>query len=181
MVTKYLLLPVVLLIILAFSACGSAEESPAKEAPREQVPEKQAPAKEAPKIGTPAQEETEESIFPDLDLQRAIREAIDNPEGSIDLSELEVITSLDVGRPRSAFSIHVFDLTGLEHCTNLTQLDFVHNRLNDISPLASLTEITELNLGGNKIVDISPLSGLTKATKLWLFDNRITDISPWPH
>ena len=178
MANKCLLLFIVLVMILTVSACGSAEESPVKEATREEAPAKEVPKEEAPTKEALTTEEGEGDLFPDLDLQRAIREALDKPEGPIDVSGLGVITSLDVGRPRSAFSIHVFDLTGLEHCTNLAELDLVWNKIVDVSPLASLTELTVLNLGGNKIVDISPLAGLTKSTKLWLFDNRITDISP---
>jgi internalin A len=111
-------------------------------------------------------------IFPDPNLETAIREAIDKPIGDIYQSEFEDLTEF------SAEIRFIVNLTGLEHCTNMTLLYLRHNPISDISPLASLTNLTELDLGDNQISDISPLAGLTSLTSLWLFYNQISDISP---
>ncbi len=134
-------------------------------------------------------------IFPDPNLETAIREAIDKPIGDIYQSELEDLTEF------SAEQGGIVNITGLEHCTNLRSLDLSlnhiisdisplagltslielnlwHNQISDISPLASLTSLIELNLGSNQISDISPLASLTNLTLLDLGYNQIGDISP---
>jgi len=134
-------------------------------------------------------------IFPDPNLETAIREAIDKPVGDIYQSELEDLTEF------SAEQGGIVNITGLEHCTNLRSLDLSlnhiisdisplagltslielnlwHNQISDISPLASLTSLIELNLGSNQISDISPLASLTNLTLLDLGYNQIGDISP---
>jgi Leucine-rich repeat (LRR) protein len=134
-------------------------------------------------------------IFPDPNLEAAIREAIDKPIGDIYQSELEDLTEF------SAEQGGIVNITGLEHCTNLRSLDLSlnhiisdisplagltslielnlwHNQISDISPLASLTSLIELNLGSNEIGDISPLASLTNLTLLDLGYNQIGDISP---
>ncbi|MFC2062339.1 leucine-rich repeat domain-containing protein [Chloroflexota bacterium] len=108
--------------------------------------------------------------FPDANLEAAIREAIDKPEGLIFTSDLDGLTSLKTKG--------ITDLTGLEYCTNLTELDLVWNQITDISPLASLTKLTALDLRQNQISDISPLASLTNLTDLSLDNNQISDISP---
>jgi Leucine-rich repeat (LRR) protein len=134
-------------------------------------------------------------IFPDPNLETAIREAIDKPIGDIYQSELEELTEF------SAEHGDIVNITGLEHCTNLRSLDLSlnhvisdisplagltslielnlwHNQISDISPLASLTKLTALDLSGNEIGDISLLASFTKLTALGLSDNEIGDISP---
>jgi len=111
-------------------------------------------------------------IFPDPNLEAAIRQAIVKPVGDIYQSDLEELKAF------SAEIMHIVNLTGLEHCTNLTWLDLWNNQISDISPLAILTSLTSLDLWYNQISDISPLAGLTGLTKLWLNLNRISDISP---
>jgi len=110
--------------------------------------------------------------FPDSNLETAIREAINKPEGPIYSTDLESLIRLE------AWSMRITDLTGLEYCLNLQELSLGGNNISDISPLASLTNLTTLTLGGNNISDISPLASLTNITKLRLSHNRITDISP---
>ncbi len=110
-------------------------------------------------------------IFPDSNLEAAIREAIDKPEGPIYASELEGLSPLD------ASGRNITDLTGLEYCTNLTKLDLCYNQISDISLLASLPSLRSLNLGGNSISGITPLASLTNLTSLRLDDNQISDIS----
>ena len=121
----------------------------------------------------------EEVIFPDTRLEATIRQAIDKPEGPISRSELEAITSLRYRPPiTAALSKFISDLTGLEYCTNLTDLNLSRTVISDVSLLASLTNLTELNLWKNQITDISPLVTLTNLTEINLAANKITDISP---
>jgi Leucine-rich repeat (LRR) protein len=111
------------------------------------------------------------SIFPDENLEAAVREAIGKPEGPIYLSDLEGLTSLD------ASERDITDLTGLEYCTSLTWLDLSHNQISDLSPLSELTSLAYLHLEGNQIGDLSPLSGLTSLTVLSLSNTQTSDLS----
>lgn len=133
-------------------------------------------------------------IFPDENLEAAVREAINKPEGAIHIADLESLDFLD------ASERDITDIAGLEYCVNLTTLDLNDNEISDISllpnvtslrdlalgrnqisditPLSTLTELTDLNLTGNHISDISSLSSLVSLTTLSLYYNQISDISP---
>ena len=67
-------------------------------------------------------------ILPDPNLEVAIREAIDKPIGDIYQSDLEELTEF------SASERNIVNLSGLEHCTNMTSLDLGYNQISDISP-----------------------------------------------
>jgi internalin A len=111
-------------------------------------------------------------IFPDANLEAAIREAIGKPTGDIYQSDLDAMTSL-VADGRG-----ISNLSGLEHCTSLTQLDLSWNQVADLTPIAGLTGLTSLELDYNEIGDASPLVGLTGLEWLSLDDNDVSDISP---
>ena len=81
--------------------------------------------------------------FPGPNLETAIREALNKPEGAIYTSDLESLTELDVTTKS------ISDLTGLEYCTNLIALDLWKNQISDISPLAGLTNLQDLGLSYN--------------------------------
>ena len=110
--------------------------------------------------------------FPDPNLEVAIREALNKPSGPIYASELAELTYLP------ADSKGIEDLSGLQYCTNLTDLGLGDNQISDISPLANLTNLTDLDLWDKQISDISTLANLTNLTRLDLERNQISDISP---
>lgn len=87
--------------------------------------------------------------FADPILEAAIWEAIGQPTGPIYPSGLEVIKKL------GASGSNITDITGLEHCTNLTELFLGDNQISDISPLANLTSLTGLSLEGYQIKAIA--------------------------
>jgi len=119
--------------------------------------------------------------FPDPNLEAVIRENLNKPESPIYMADMETIIILE------AQDRDISDLTGLEFCTNLQELQLSQNNISDLSPVASLTKLVVLDLGsyqyessmllGNNISDISPLAGLTNLEELWLADNNISDIS----
>jgi len=113
-----------------------------------------------------------EVVFPDPNLEAAIRMAINKPEGAIYAADLDGLKSLDA-REKS-----IKDITGLEYCINLEYLDLYKNHITDASPLSGLIKLKHLELGGNLITDASPLSRLTNLENLNLFGNQITDVSP---
>jgi Leucine-rich repeat (LRR) protein len=109
--------------------------------------------------------------FTDPNLEDAIREEIDIDGRPIYPSDLKVLYRLDTEE------WNVSDLTGLEHCTELTRLDLYNKQIDDISPLVNLTSLTNLDLESNQTSDISPLANLKKLRYLSLGANQISDIS----
>ena len=113
----------------------------------------------------------DEIHFSDPNLEAAIREALNKPEGPITDVELAGLTGLD------ASERGISDLTGIEHCINLDWLDLDQNQVRDIGPLSGLTNLQSLELPHNQISDITALSGLTNLQGLDLRDNEIRNIS----
>ncbi|MFC1718547.1 leucine-rich repeat domain-containing protein [Candidatus Poribacteria bacterium] len=136
-------------------------------------------------------------IIPDPNLEAALRDALNKPEGPITDTDLATLTTFVAEHKGIAV------LTGMEYCITLNLLNLNDNTISDISPLANLTNLSYLSIwknqiddispltnltnlehldfgwgGGNQISDISPLAGLTKLTLLNLNDNTISDISP---
>ncbi len=112
-------------------------------------------------------------VFPDENLEKAIRDALDKPAG-------EAITPMELARLTELYAtqLGITDLSGIEYCTNLTRVQLNFSKITDITPLASLTKINWLNIGINQINDISPLASLTNLTELKLHGNQISDLSP---
>ena len=120
--------------------------------------------------------------FPDPYFEEIIRKALDKPEGVIYTWELEDIITLSSANEEttgldSGLGM-IDDLTGIEYCTNLLNLDLSGNQLADISPLETLTGLRSLNLSNNRISDISPLKSLTILESLDLSQNTLGDITP---
>jgi hypothetical protein len=110
-------------------------------------------------------------IFADPNLEAAIRQAIGVPERPIYPSDLRGITSF------SASGRNISNLTGLEHCINLTHLDLSHNQIGNISPAGNLTNLAYLQLDLNEISNISPLvqnGGLGEWDAVYLRGNPLS-------
>jgi Leucine-rich repeat (LRR) protein len=118
--------------------------------------------------------EPETSIFPDDSLEIAVRNALGKQSEEILLSDLASLTVL------SASSRGIKDLSGIELCTNLIDLDLSNNQITDIYPISSLINLTVLNLDTNWIVDISAISELTNLS-CWIVDisaiSELTNLS----
>ena len=112
--------------------------------------------------------------IPDPNLEAAIRAAIGKPTGDIMHSDLAGLGSL------AANYMGIVDLSGLEYCTCLGDLDLRNNSITDISPLAGHPEMRYLDLGGNQIASIPPLPGLDTLFWLFLDHNQINDLSNLP-
>ena len=125
-------------------------------------------------IASPAAGRAEEAYIPDPGLEAAIREEIDKLYGPIYVKDLEGLTRLDALRRGIA------DLTGMEYCTDLKELDLAYNKITDLSPLSQLVNLEGLRLWGNKITDLSPLvlnSGLSEGDIVKLMDNPLSETS----
>ena len=110
----------------------------------------------------------------DTNLAAAVRDALGlRATDTITQANILNLTILD------AQGKNIRNLTGLEHATNLTNLDLnYNNNISDITPLQNLTKLTDLYLGWNNIRDVTPLQNLTKLTDLYLSSNNIRDVTP---
>jgi Leucine-rich repeat (LRR) protein len=84
-------------------------------------------------------------VFADENIEAAVRESLEQPEGSLTSGDLKKLDELD------ASEAGIENLFGLEHATNLTELQISPNQISDISPLASLTNLNYLDLAGNPL------------------------------
>jgi len=110
--------------------------------------------------------------FPDPNLEAAIRQALDMPEGMLTRADLARLKSLEaVGRGIS-------DLSGLEHCTHLTLVELTNNNLSDITPLERLIMLETVWLSMNQISDITPLEHHPNVHAIALDWNAVADIRP---
>ncbi len=111
--------------------------------------------------------------IPDSNLRNAIVQVLRKaPSAAITVADMATLEAL------YAVNENIYNLTGLEHATNLTELGLGDNSISNISPLAGLTRLTLLDLRDNLISDISPLARLTNLTALGLGINNISNISP---
>ena len=136
-----------------------------------------------------------EALFPDKNLESAIRNALNKLLGEkLTTDDLVNLTTLSAG------DSNITDLSGIEYCINLNGLNLPNNIISDIYPLFSLDNLVSLNLennqisqipspctflllvalnlDGNQIDDISHLTPLSNMAILSISDNQITDISP---
>jgi len=112
-----------------------------------------------------------EVVFPDKNLEAAVRETLEMPQASLTREHLKGMKKLEADNKA------IDDLTGLEHAVNLTTLELYKNQISDVSPLASLTNLTSLTLDSNEISDVSPLASLTNLTWLHLRNNPLSRVS----
>jgi internalin A len=105
-------------------------------------------------------------VFPDANLEAAIREALSKPEGHITVADMKTITSL------IAPSKGITDITGLDKATNLKVLYLPSNNIEELTPLSDLIYLNEIWLFMSEVTDISPLANLTNLELLNITNNR---------
>jgi hypothetical protein len=141
---------------------------------------------------------SEYAAFPDDLQERAVRTALDQPDGDILQSDLLNITQLhfcgnmvlqsDAGiafdssgncSVNSAPVIQgsISDLSLIANLYALEQLSLVYQSIESLDKLAVLTRLTELNAAGNPIQIIGDLSGMLSLQTLRLEHTNIQDLS----
>ena len=113
------------------------------------------------------------SLFDDSNLEEAVRQALDRPQGRLTLEEVASLTELRASRKA------IRSLVGIEHFMSLQWLDLYGNQIVDITPLEQLSNLRYLELTNNYIVDITPLRQLGNLRYLTLPGRKeIADITP---
>jgi len=81
--------------------------------------------------------------IPDPNLRAALEKALGKNEGdAITKEDLAGLKALN----HYGLTNKIADLTGLEHCTSLTELTLMENQITNLSELTKLTKLTKLNL-----------------------------------
>ncbi len=151
----------VLALLLGFSWCLGLRSAPAQDEAKEEE--------------KPAEEIKAEPVFPDKNLEKAVRKFVfakrDNEEPLVegDVLTLSTIKGVEMG---------IKDLTGLEKCRALASLELAGNEISDVGPLKDLTEIQLLDLAGNQIEDLAALAGIKAIQFLDVSKNRIKSLEP---
>ena len=116
--------------------------------------------------------------IPDSSLAWAIRRELGLENGAditeramSQLTTLHAHSELFRGRPKPR------NLTGLEHATNLTQLNLSGNRIADLTPIARLNNLISLSLSSNQLSSLTPLENLTSLKSLDLSANGVNNIT----
>ena len=120
--------------------------------------------------------ERKEVVFSDPNLEAAVREAIDKPEGPIYINyPKNKTTNIERLTELVADGRGIYNLRGLDKCEYLTSVDLSDNQISDISTLSKsdLTVLTTLDLSNNQISDIPSLSSLTSLSSLDLRGNPL--------
>lgn len=114
----------------------------------------------------------DEVLFPDDNLEAAVRVAINRPTGDIRDSDLVGVgfTTLD------GADAGIADLSGIENCLDLEILILAGNQISDLTPLAALTNLAELNINNNTASSLTPLADLPNLSILRAKNNGITSL-----
>lgn len=109
-------------------------------------------------------------IFKDTNLELAVREVLNKPNGDLTIVDVESITSLDINYK------DITSLDGIQNLKNLESLNLRNNKITDIRPLSNLSKLKDLYLSENKISDLSSLKNLSNLEYLSLEGNEIKEI-----
>ncbi|MGE5193238.1 MAG: leucine-rich repeat domain-containing protein [Deltaproteobacteria bacterium] len=113
--------------------------------------------------------------LPDKNLEAVVRSVIfDKKDNNNEITDddLKKVFILE-GKGKG-----IKDLTGLEKCVNLLQLNLAKNEIGDVSALKEIKNLQSLDLSQNKIADVTPLGNVTALQFLELSDNQIESVQP---
>jgi Leucine-rich repeat (LRR) protein len=113
-----------------------------------------------------------EVTFPDPALEPFVRKALEQPEGPILARDLAKIEQLTI------YLSEVRDLTGLEQCVNLVELNCQSNKVENIDILARMPQLRRLFLNSNAITDLAPVASLVNLEILTVGGNPIKTYQP---
>ena len=117
-------------------------------------------------------------LFKDANLEKAIRDALGIPTELLQKEDLEKLTGFHYQPYDKPEDQKIFDITGLEFCSQLRSLGLSGNRhISDVSLLSNLKKLASLHLNFNQVSDLDPIVDLTKLTNLHVNENKIVDIT----
>ena len=94
-------------------------------------------------------------VFPDSNLEAAIRNLIHRSTGDIHRSDL-----LNTEHRLDATNRNIINMSGIQYCVSLDELWMGLNQVSDLGPISNLANLREIQFYNNNISDISAISGL---------------------
>ncbi|WP_158736871.1 CotH kinase family protein [Alteribacillus sp. YIM 98480] len=113
--------------------------------------------------------------FADENLETAVREALDQPEGPVRQEDLQEVDSIDLSYSG------IESLEGIEKLITVRDLNLEGNRIEDIDPLEELIYLEDLNLRGNHVEDVAVLEKMERMRSLDLRETGIKDVEAIAH
>lgn len=110
-------------------------------------------------------------VFHDSQLEKAVRDQLNKPAGSISEDDMKQLTSLEANYQ------NIRDLKGLEYAVNLVDLSVEGNQIHDLSPLKGMTNLESLLIGDNNVTSLEPIRELTALSVLKAWENELTNLS----
>lgn len=110
--------------------------------------------------------------FVDPVLEQLVRQALNQPTGELRRTYLRGVQALN------ADALGIEDLSGLEYCVNLRQVNMPQNQIDDIRPLAELSLLRIVNLIGNQLTSVAALAGSNSLEHLLINHNPVTSATP---
>src|SRR5205085_858336 len=109
-------------------------------------------------VGFHCQRATADDLFPDKNLEAAVRQEVFEKRGKTEpLVEADVVNiSQVIGKGKK-----ISNLKGLEKCKSVALIDLANNEISDLEPIKDLKLIQSCDLSKNKIQSLAPLAGLT--------------------
>lgn len=120
-------------------------------------------------------QDTEVVHIPDKNLEKTIREELDIPDTTKNLT----ITHMKWLKELVANERSITDLTGLEFATNLEKLGLYKNyELSKIDSIANLTNLERLSLAQTQVDDLTPIARLVNLRVLYLWNTPVSNLKP---
>ena len=120
----------------------------------------------AVKPNLPSPEAVPEKLITDPNVEKAIREKLEKPEGELTEADYEQLEEL------SLFNNKLTEVPkGLENLTQLKWLHLYSNQLTDVKGLEKFTKLKSLHLQDNQLTSVKGLEKLTQLTYLNLEHN----------
>lgn len=126
-------------------------------------------------LSLPFSNASAQDLFPDKGLEAAVRKEVFAKRYNT-----EPLTAEDVKRISQVKGkgLEITNLTGLEHCVAVQEIDLRDNQIVDLGPLRELKLLQSISLSNNKIESLEPLKDLERTQYLELSGNAIVDLGP---
>ena len=109
-------------------------------------------------------------IFPDYNLNLAINNNLGNPD-DLTTKELLFLTTLFIN------DLNIWNIDGLNNCTNLVELDLSNNHVYQITALGELIYLERLKISSNNITNFNPLELLINIEELEISHLNLSEIN----
>jgi len=115
------------------------------------------------------------SIFPDANLEKAVREQVFAKRNTQDPITAEDVKNISTVRGKG---MGIKDLTGLEHCLAIMSIDLSESAITSIAPLKGLSRLQQIILNNNQIEDLAPIADTVALQYIGIENNQVKSLEP---